>query len=209
MNSRFHKRPGRGMRQQERCAAGLSHPRDWSQAGLEEVAACALWSGWGRQGGCSLARAAITNGVASNSRRLLPHRSGDSKFPIKVLAGSYSLCSLKRSTLPCPCEGLRWVVSDSLWPHGLYPARPLCPWGFSRQECWGGLPRLPPGDLSNPGSRPRAVSSSFWHLPVTLGISSGFPGSTEVKNPPDKARDSWSFPGLGPSPGGGNGDPLQ
>ena len=39
MNSRFHKRPGRGMRQQQRRAAGLSHPRDWSQAGLEEVAA--------------------------------------------------------------------------------------------------------------------------------------------------------------------------
>ena len=24
------------------------------------------------------------------------------------------------------------VMSDSLQPHGLYPARLLCPWGFSR-----------------------------------------------------------------------------
>ena len=30
------------------------------------------------------------------------------------------------------------VVSDSLRPHGLYPARLLCPWGFSRQEYWVG-----------------------------------------------------------------------
>ena len=27
----------------------------------------------------------------------------------------------------------------------------LCPWGFSRQEYWSGLPCLPPGDLPDPG----------------------------------------------------------
>ena len=43
------------------------------------------------------------------------------------------------------------VVSDSLQPHGLYPSRLLCPWGFSRQECWSGLPCPPPGDLPNMG----------------------------------------------------------
>ena len=32
------------------------------------------------------------------------------------------------------------VMSDSLWPHGLQPARLLCPWGLSRQEYWNGLP---------------------------------------------------------------------
>ena len=32
------------------------------------------------------------------------------------------------------------VMSNSLWPHGLLPARLLCPWGFSRQEYWSGLP---------------------------------------------------------------------
>ena len=26
-----------------------------------------------------------------------------------------------------------------------------CPWGFSRQECWSGLPCPLPGDLPNPG----------------------------------------------------------
>ena len=28
------------------------------------------------------------------------------------------------------------VVSNSLQPHGLQPARLFCPWGFSRQEYW-------------------------------------------------------------------------
>ena len=30
-----------------------------------------------------------------------------------------------------------------------------------------------------------------------------------VKNPPADARDMGSFPGVGRSPGGGNGNPLQ
>ena len=34
---------------------------------------------------------------------------------------------------------------------------PLCPWGFSRQESWGGLPCPPPGDLPNPGIKPRSL----------------------------------------------------
>ena len=42
------------------------------------------------------------------------------------------------------------VMSDSLRPHGLQPARLLCPWGFSRQEYWSGLPCPPPGDRPNP-----------------------------------------------------------
>ena len=43
------------------------------------------------------------------------------------------------------------VVSDSLQPYGLQPTRLLCPWGFSRQEDWSGLPYPPSGDLPNPG----------------------------------------------------------
>ena len=37
----------------------------------------------------------------------------------------------------------------------------------------------------------------------------GFPGGTMVKNPPAHARESSSGPGLGRSPGEGNGNPLQ
>ena len=43
------------------------------------------------------------------------------------------------------------VVSNSLWPYALQPARLLCPWGFSRQEYWSGFPYPPPGDLPDPG----------------------------------------------------------
>jgi len=31
-----------------------------------------------------------------------------------------------------------------------------CPWGFSRQEYWSGLPCPPPGDLPNPGIKHRS-----------------------------------------------------
>ena len=44
---------------------------------------------------------------------------------------------------------------------------------------------------------------SFPHL------LSGFPGDSVVKNPPTNAGDAGSIPGLGRSPGGGNGNPLQ
>ena len=45
------------------------------------------------------------------------------------------------------------VVSNSWWPHGLSPTRFLCPWGFSKQEFWSGLPFPSPGDLPNKGVR--------------------------------------------------------
>ena len=57
------------------------------------------------------------------------------------------------------------VVSDSLWPNGLYSARLLCPWEFSRQEYWSGLPCPPPGDLSNPGIEPTSPTLQADSLP--------------------------------------------
>ena len=36
-----------------------------------------------------------------------------------------------------------------------------------------------------------------------------FPGGSVVKNPPANAGDAGSIPGLGRSPGEGNGSPLQ
>ena len=59
----------------------------------------------------------------------------------------------------------RSVVSDSLRPHGLQLARLLCPWGFSRQEYWSGLPCPPPGDLPNPGIEPRSPALRADALP--------------------------------------------
>ena len=48
------------------------------------------------------------------------------------------------------------VMSDSLRPHGLWPNRLLCPWGFFRQEYWSGLSCPPPGDLLDSGIEPRS-----------------------------------------------------
>ena len=39
----------------------------------------------------------------------------------------------------CPAMLSHSVMPNSLRPHGLQPARLLCPWGFSRQEYWSGL----------------------------------------------------------------------
>ena len=59
----------------------------------------------------------------------------------------------------------RSVVSSSLQPHGLQPTRLLCPGGFSRPECWSGLPGPPPGDLPNPGIEPWSPSLQADSLP--------------------------------------------
>ena len=42
-----------------------------------------------------------------------------------------------------------------------------------------------------------------------LVVFTGFPGGSAVKNLPASARDAALIPGLGRSPGGGNGNPLQ
>ena len=56
------------------------------------------------------------------------------------------------------------VVSGSLQPHGLEPARQLCPWDFSKQEYWSGLPFPTPGDLPDPGMESvfPALASGFF-----------------------------------------------
>ena len=71
------------------------------------------------------------------------------------------------------------AMSDCLQPHGLQPARPLCPWEFTRQESWSGLPCPPPWDLSNPRIEPRSptfqvdslLSEPPWK-PMNTGVDS-------------------------------------
>ena len=62
-------------------------------------------------------------------------------------------------------------------PCGLLPARLLCPWGFSRQEYWSGLPCPPPGDLPNPGIKPR---SPKFQVDSLLSEPPGNPKNTRV-----------------------------
>ena len=53
------------------------------------------------------------------------------------------------------------VVTDSLQLHGLQPSRLLCPWGFSRQEHWSGLPFPSPGGLPEPGIKPTSPETTY------------------------------------------------
>ena len=73
---------------------------------------------------------------------------------LQALQGRYGL--LKAILHACSVTS---VMSNSLQPHGLQPARLLCPWGFSRQEYWSGLPCPPPGDLPHPGTEPTSLMS--------------------------------------------------
>ena len=71
---------------------------------------------------------------------------GKNKIQQELAASTKALCSVPNCS----------VTSGSLWAHGLQPARLLCPWGFSRQEYWSGLPCASPGDLPTPGIEPRS-----------------------------------------------------
>ena len=83
-----------------------------------------------------------------------------------------------------------------LSPHCLYPTLcdpmdcsppgcSLCPWGFSRQEYWSGLPSPPPGDLPDPG-----IKLAMQETTCNIGDL------------------GWIL-GFGRSPREGNGNPLQ
>ena len=122
------------------------------------------------------------------------------------------------------------VVSNSLWPHGPQPSRLLCPWGFSRQEYWNGLPYLPPGDLPNPGIERRSPTLQVDSLPteplgkskntevgglslqgifLTQELNEVFPDRSVGKKSACNAGDPGSIPGLGRCPGEGIGYTLQ
>ena len=47
-------------------------------------------------------------------------------------------------------------MSDSLRPFGLWPARLLCPQGFSRVGYWSGLQFPSWGDVPNSGIKPKS-----------------------------------------------------
>ena len=57
------------------------------------------------------------------------------------------------------CVLIHSVVSDSAT---------LCPWGFSRQDYWSGLPCPPTGDRPNPGMEFRSPALQGDFLPAEL-----------------------------------------
>ena len=95
--------------------------------------------------------------------------------PLPTCVGRRPL-ALQVTPLACSAASFGF---DSLRPHGLQPARLLCPWGLSRQEYWSGLPCPPPGDLPDPGIEPTSFMSPalagglfFYHFGCPLMRSS-------------------------------------
>ena len=71
----------------------------------------------------------------------------------------------KEQSLTVLCVALgHSVMSDSFQPQ--QPTGFLCPWGFSRQQYWSGLPCPPPEDLPNPGTQPRSPTLQADSLPT-------------------------------------------
>ena len=104
-----------------------------------------------------------------------------------VLTPCSALChilwGIQSSPITTWCVLSRSVMSDSLRPHELQPASLLCPWEFSRQEYWSGLPCPPPGCLPNPGIEPRSPALQADSLPTE---SSGKPYNFLGRTTPGK-----------------------
>ena len=86
---------------------------------------------------------------------------------------------------------------------------------FSREGYWSGLPFPSPGHLPNSGIEPGFPALQADSLPTELqyvDIIWASQVALVVKNPLANAgdiREEGSIPGLGRSPGGGHGKPLQ
>ena len=120
------------------------------------------------------AKRQVSTTINSNKRRL---HSISIYFVLKILFHPFIFCLNYLQVCLCPSVLSRSVVSDSLRPHELQPTRLLCPWGFSRQEYWSGLPCPPPGDRSNPGIEPR---SPALHEDSLLSEPPGKPTSSQT-----------------------------
>ena len=120
-------------------------------------------------------------------------------------------------------------MANSLSPHGQQPARLLFPWAFLGKNTGMGCHFLLQGIFLTQGLNPRVLRllhcrwvlyhCTTWETvpprgplsptsPVNIS-SLGFPGGSAGKESACNAGDLGSVPGLGRSPGEGNGYPLQ
>ena len=67
--------------------------------------------------------------------------------------------------LPLKVKVSRSVMSGSLQPHGLQPARLICPWDFPGKNSGMGCHFLSPGDLPDPRIEPRSLAFQADSLP--------------------------------------------
>ena len=98
-------------------------------------------------------------------------------------------------------------MCNCLWPHGLQPARLLCPWDFPDKKYWRRLPFPPPGDLPDTGIEPASpalAGRSFtsepsirrlnWELQKSERCSRGKDRS-DLKDEKDSTCHWWSEDG--------------
>ena len=106
----------------------------------------------------------------------------------------------------CVCCVSRSVVSDSLWPHGLGPARLLHPWDSPGKNTGVGCHALFQGIF------PTQESNQILHcrqILYQLSYQEVFPSGSDGKESACNARDLCSIPGSGRSSGEENGKPLH
>ena len=91
-----------------------------------------------------------------------------------LLYYSYYVLCLVTQSYPTLCDPMD---SRTRGP----PTRLLCPWGFSRQKYWTGLPCPLPGNIPNPGIKPRSptlkadsLSSESLGKPKNIGVGNLF-----------------------------------
>ena len=116
------------------------------------------------------------------------------------------------------------VMSNSAIPRTIAHLAPLS-MEFSRQEYWRGLPFSSPGELPDPGIKPRSLGlqadsllpeppgKPIYHQRayqfISHSASFSFPHNSVGKESTCNAGDPSSIPGLGRSSGEGIGYPFQ
>ena len=90
----------------------------------------------------------FTAALFTIARTQKQHKCPTTDERVKKMWCIYAYCMLSCS-----------VVSDSLQPHGLKPARLLCPWDVLSQEYKSESPFPSPGDLPDPGTELKTPAS--------------------------------------------------
>ena len=149
----------------------LAYLTDWQQDKLNFIVRCAVLTqsrltrcfpmSWSPPGCLSMGcpRQEYQSGLPCPSPGDLPYQ-GLSLHILHWQAGSVPQSHLGALYIHCAVLCCAWSLS----PVWLFAAprtvasRRLCPWGFSRQEYWSGLPFPPPANLPNPGIEPRSLT---------------------------------------------------
>ena len=115
-----------------------------------------------------------------------------------------------KQSSPCVSNSLCYPSSPTLNPtstRALWRALSSAKWADPKEECWRWKPDHQESQRTDNQKpyQPRGLTT-LWVQYVWFG---GFPGGSDGKASACNAGDPGSIPGLGRSPGEGNGNPLQ